>query len=143
MATARQQVVPAGTDRLNKRNSLNAAARAFSNSIFVNGDHEGWLVKLPHETRGDNADDTVVPRARSEDDDWIFGGIEAERELLDRLFPDQALVRLSLAVVIVKLSRQTGGGVEARGGEGGEGVLGKVHAAGGVNARAEAKADIH
>ena len=100
-------------------------------------------MELAHEAGGDDADDAVVPGAGAEDDDGITLGVEVAGEHFGSFAADEIFVGLAFAVVGVEFLGEVEGEAAAVGVEGFEGVFGHVHAAGGIDARADAEADVH
>ena len=142
VTAARNQVAGAGADRLDQRYAGDRAARALADAVFVNRDHKGGLVVLPHQTRGYDADHAMVPVPRAKHDHGIVFHVDVCGKLGRRLLADFGLHILPLAVVSIKFLCQIPGGGAAIGVQRGERVLGEIHASGGVDPWPDPEPDI-
>ena len=61
VTAACDEIAGAGADCLDERYPGDGATRALADAVFIDRDHEGGFVILPHQPRGDDADHAMVP----------------------------------------------------------------------------------
>lgn len=83
VASAGDEEWAAGVERGDEGEPFDAAAAAFADAVFVDGDDEDGAVVAAHEAGGDDADDAWVPAFGGDDESGgvVFGG-EAVGEFL-------------------------------------------------------------
>jgi hypothetical protein len=134
--------VGAGFDGFQQRKAVDGAAGAVGDAVF-HADDDGRLGGAVDDARGENADDAAMPSFAGHDEHFAageLGGSVARRARLCAGRVASASRRSVLRRSSLEASSVGAGGVA--GGEELDDFGGDVHAAGGVDARAEAESEV-
>src|ERR1039458_9840549 len=141
VATEAREEVGTGFDGGKERKAVDRAAGAMGYTVF-HADDDGRLGGAFDDARGENADDAAMPAIAVDDEEAVGGdfgvGAKAALDNSERGGLDVA----PLAIEALEFGSELGGAMGIARGEKLDDVGSYVHAAGGIDARCEAKCNV-